>query len=186
MPPPIPLPGGPQGSWGFPNGSIVCGKIIYPGIPPDPSCSQSTWSTDWLAVFGVSWQAAFLGDLFSTASLKTTYNSAVSSNGCISLFATTVATSFVPTGAPSLADAVPASVNYLQVSNTANAIAYAASRTNYLGGTGLIYPFKSGVVRSILGRGSQYVENSPLIQVDAALLQGVVSEARAAWSGGCR
>jgi RHS repeat-associated protein len=58
-----------QGNADFPNGSDVCDVIIFPGSPPsNKNCTQTTWSTDWLEVLGLSWPAAFLGDLTSLSS----------------------------------------------------------------------------------------------------------------------
>ena len=174
------------GNAAFPPPTIQCvrvtiitpaGVVIYP-----VNCSLNVWNL----LGGLSWIAAFSDELLSPlATLTTTYNSAVSSHGCINTFAKSVALSFVPSG-PSLSDIVPAAQTYQQLSNVSSVISYAASRTNYLGGTGLLYPLKSRVVGSMLARGTQLLRNAPMIQGDAALLQGAISEVSAAYQGACQ
>jgi hypothetical protein len=66
------------------------------------------------------------------------------------------------------------------------ALLYAASRPNYLGGVGLLYPFKSGVVRAILAGGESVAANAPAIAGDIALLHGLIDEIGSAGRGECQ
>jgi hypothetical protein len=64
--------------------------------------------------------------------------------------------------------------------------AYAASRTNVLGGQGLIFPQKSIPYNNILeGSAVTNLAEGGLGYVDGALFQGLLSEAAAAYNGNC-
>jgi RHS repeat-associated protein len=66
------------------------------------------------------------------------------------------------------------------------ALQYAASRTNYLGGTGLIYPMKSSVFRAGVRSAGLKAASGPLMQADLAIVQGLIVEGAALLSGQCR
>jgi hypothetical protein len=64
--------------------------------------------------------------------------------------------------------------------------AYAASRTNVLGGRGLIFPQKSIPYKNILkGSAVTNLAEGGLGYVDGALAQGWLAEAEAAYNGNC-
>ncbi len=50
----------------------------------------------------------------------------------------------------------------------------------------LTYPMKSSIVRKLLGRSKTAAKAGFLLQVDLALLQGVIVEANKAWKGECK
>jgi RHS repeat-associated protein len=133
------------------------------------------------------WAAAFLGDLFSSATLTTTWNSLTSSNGCINQFWTNFGSSLNPIPTlPSAGDLVQPVASAWSAYRLNSALAYAASRTNYLGGQGLLYPFKSTVFSNLMSSSQSVLEATPMIQVDVALGQALYSEYSAAKAGECQ
>ena len=74
---------------------------------------------------------------------------------------------------PSLSSGGEATAAFLAASKYNAVVRYAASQPNYLGGTGLIYPMKSSVVRSMLTEANAAAASGALISVDLALAQGV-------------
>ncbi len=56
----------------------------------------------------------------------------------------------------------------------------------YAAGQGLSYPFKSSVFRSLFNFSQDIVSWVPLYQLNAALLQADITEAKAAYSGECQ
>ena len=86
---------------------------------------------------------------------------------------------------PSLKDMVEDTTQAVNMFKFNQALVYAASRTNYLGGQGLLFPLKSSVFRGIVQAGSKAIEATPLFQLDAAMLQAVIQEAVAAYHGDC-
>ena len=75
--------------------------------------------------------------------------------------------------------------NFINAVKFNSALAYAASQPNYLGSTGLLYPFKSSVFSSTLKAGQDVLESVPVIQGDIALGQALYTEAVAAKHGDC-
>ncbi len=67
-----------------------------------------------------------------------------------------------------------------------SALAYAASRPNYLGGTGLLYPLKSAVFRGALSTSLELLDSVPALQLVAAESQALYTEAAAGWAGQCQ
>jgi hypothetical protein len=66
------------------------------------------------------------------------------------------------------------------------ALAYAASRPNYLGGQGLLYPYKSIPFNEILkGNLATTLAEGGVSYVDAAMFQGLVEEMAALYNGEC-
>jgi RHS repeat-associated protein len=66
-----------------------------------------------------------------------------------------------------------------------NALKYAASQPNYLGGRGLIYPMKSSVFRTKLASAKNASGAGALVALDIALAKGLVDEYRAIRAGEC-
>ena len=75
--------------------------------------------------------------------------------------------------------------NYLTATTYNKTLAYAASRVNALGGRGLINPMRSSVVRSLLREVSARSISAPLLQLDLAIGQGLISEFMAFRRGEC-
>jgi hypothetical protein len=67
-----------------------------------------------------------------------------------------------------------------------NVLGYAASRPNYLGGTGLIYPNKSSVVRQMMKGVRTTAASGQFLTLDLAIGQGLVTEAFSFSRGECR
>jgi hypothetical protein len=66
------------------------------------------------------------------------------------------------------------------------AVRYAASRPNFLGGTGLIYPMKSSVVRSMLADANMMAGSAAWLTVDLAVVNGLIEEGKAMMNGTCQ
>jgi hypothetical protein len=66
------------------------------------------------------------------------------------------------------------------------ALQYAASQPNYLGGTGLAYPMKSSVFRSMTQAAKLRAASGPLLAANFAIYQGLATEMRALSEGRCR
>jgi hypothetical protein len=77
--------------------------------------------------------------------------------------------------------------DFAAVNEFNRALDYAASRPNYIGGQGLMYPFKSWVFRNMIAR-SQVIATrmSVWLTADLAIAQAVYSEFDAGMSGRCR
>jgi hypothetical protein len=86
---------------------------------------------------------------------------------------------------PSLSSASDATAAFLAAKKYNSAVRYAASRSNYLGGKGLIYPMKSSTVRSMLAEANAAAGAGALISLDLALVQGIAVEGYTLATGGC-
>jgi hypothetical protein len=86
---------------------------------------------------------------------------------------------------PSLSSAGEGTAAVLAASKYNAAVQYAASAPNYLGGTGLIYPMKSSVVRSMVADANATAASGALISFDLALAQGAWVEGRSLLNGEC-
>lgn len=73
----------------------------------------------------------------------------------------------------------------LSISQYNAAVQYAASASNYLGGTGLIYPMKSSVVRGMIADANATAAETPLFAGDGALLQGLIAGGISMATGEC-
>jgi len=179
--PPIPppnnpgttFPGNPSGQTicvNFPNGSQVCASRPYP-----------------------SWFAILLKNLGGAALVSEVFVQAIGNNvvdefksgGCVNTFFRASADALNPLtpSASTLADPTATFYSYARFNAV---LRYAASRPNYLGGQGLIYPLKSAVFRSML---SDAVTSSGAgfgVSVDLSLLQGFSVEMYQLATGGCR
>jgi RHS repeat-associated protein len=94
---------------------------------------------------GPSWWGAFAKNLFSWKNFTDEFKQ----GGCVNVFGSATAGALNPFS-PSLSSAGEGTAAVLAASKYNAAVQYAASAPNYLGGTGLIYPMKSSVVRSMV------------------------------------
>ena len=131
-----------------------------------------------------SWWGTFAKS-FVTNFPKTTLSSLTSSNGCVNQFFSNTLSNLNPF-TPSASSLAEPAANIISALKFNSALAYAASRPNLLGGTGLLYPFKSGVFRSLVNSGQGVLEATPMIQLDLALGQAIYSEYQAAKAGECQ
>jgi hypothetical protein len=139
-------------------------------------------NTQWAANNGnnFSWWGAFAKNLFSWKNFTDEFKQ----GGCVNVAVNATAGALNPFS-PSLATAGEATAGVLAASQYNAAVQYAASAPNYLGGTGLIYPMKSSVVRGMLADANATAAEAPLFAVDGALLQGVIAEGISMANGEC-
>jgi RHS repeat-associated protein len=108
----------------------------------------------WVALGGVSGVIAGLA--------STTYNSFANSNGCDRLLLSTFARDLSPVPVeanPSPAEAIAPGGRYLSIYTFNSALAYAATQPNAIGGSGLLYPFKSSVFRGLVDASKGFEED---------------------------
>ncbi len=87
---------------------------------------------------------------------------------------------------PSASTLVPAATDVAARVQYNNIIKYALSRPNFMGGTGLMYPMKSSVVRGMLGSVKAIQGATLWLTLDVAMAQALFTELRAASKGECR
>lgn len=104
--------------------------------------------------------------------------------GCVNVFGNATSDALNPFS-PSLSSAGEGTAAVLAATKYNAAVQYAASALNYLGGTGLIYPMKSSVVRSMLADANATAASGGLITLDLALAQGFATELYSMATGGC-
>jgi RHS repeat-associated protein len=104
---------------------------------------------------------------------------------CTSVFAKATLNALSPVS-PSLASAGEPAAALASASIWNSALNYAASRPNYLGGQGLLYPLRSSVFRGLSALANEVAVAGPLISADLALLQGLAVETYQAYKGQCR
>ena len=133
-----------------------------------------------------SWWGTFAKNFFGNFVSLDFYKSEFSSNGCLNTFVSASVDALNP-ASPSLAGPGGAGTMAASAAMRYNAAqAYAASRTNVLGGQGLIFPQKSIPYNNIMeGSAVTNLAEGGLGYVDGALFQGVVTEAQAAFNGTC-
>jgi RHS repeat-associated protein len=110
----------------------------------------------------------------------------LSSDSCLGGFAADAVGNMMPfpPSAANVAQPVTAAAAAIQFNRT---LAYAASRPNYLGGSGLMYPFKSSVFRSMYGTASTIANEGSLVAGEVlAIGQALYSEYKSAASGQCK
>jgi hypothetical protein len=135
---------------------------------------------------GGSWWGTFAKSLITNFVSPRFYESELSSGGCLNTFVSASIDAANP-ASPGLASFGGAgTMASSTIMRYDAALAYAAQRTNYLGGQGLIYPLKSIPYNNIL-RGSAVTNlaEGGLGYVDGALAQGLVAEGIAAFGGAC-
>jgi RHS repeat-associated protein len=104
--------------------------------------------------------------------------------GCVNAFGKATADALNPFS-PSLSSAGEGTAVVLAASKYNAAVQYAASAPNYLGGTGLIYPMKSSVVRSMVADANATAASGGLMTLDLALAQGFATEMYDMATGSC-
>jgi hypothetical protein len=127
-----------------------------------------------------SWWGAFAKNLFSWKNFTDEFKQ----GGCVNVAVNATAGALNPFS-PSLATAGEGTAGVLAASQYNAAVQYAASAPNYLGGTGLIYPMKSSVVRGMIADANATAASAPLFALDGALLQGVITEGISMANGEC-
>jgi hypothetical protein len=161
------------------NGCAFCSSSSPSSSPIDDGYISAYANSD-------SWWGAFAKNFFSNFVSPDFYRQEFSSNGCLRTFVSASVNAANP-ASPSLASTGGAGTMAVSAAMRYNAAqAYAASRTNVLGGQGLIFPQKSILYNNIL-RGSAVTNlaEGGLGYVDAALFQGLVTEAQEAYRGTC-
>lgn len=127
-----------------------------------------------------SWWGAFAKNLFSWKNFTDEFKQ----GGCVNVAVNATAGALNPFS-PSLSSAGEATTAVLSASQYNAAVQYAASAPNYLGGTGLIYPMKSSVVRGMIADANATAASGGLMTLDLALAQGVGTEMYSMATGGC-
>lgn len=102
---------------------------------------------------------------------------------CFAVFLSSTAEYYLP--APSFAALTEPGVRALGAVKFNSALAYAAERTNSLGGEGLLYPLKSSVFREALSAAEDVSEAAPLLPLVIAEYQALYNEYRMAEAGQC-
>ena len=155
--------------WNWPFGS---------GSPaaPDPSQPQQPGAPQAPGILQK------IGNIFKKA-----YQSTVTPGGCDNLLFTTFASDLspVPLGNPSPTDAVQPTANFLSALSFNKALAYAASQPNALGGTGLLYPFKSSVFRNLINVSDKLLEYAPAASILVSATDALATSIGAAYNGTC-
>jgi len=128
----------------------------------------------------VSWWGAFASNLFSWKNFTDEFKQ----GGCVNVFGGATLDALNPFS-PSLSSAGEATAAVLAASKYNAAVQYAASAPNYLGGTGLLYPMKSSVVRGMISDANATAAAGPLLAADLALAQGFGTEMHSMATGGC-
>jgi hypothetical protein len=118
-----------------------------------------------------SWWGAFAKNLFSLKNFTAEFKQ----GGCVNVFGSATASALNPFS-PSLSSPGEGTAAVLAASQYNAAVQYAASAPNYLGGTGLIYPMKSSVVRSMVADANATAASGGLMSLDLALAQGFGTE----------
>jgi hypothetical protein len=129
---------------------------------------------------GPSWWGAFAKNLFFWKNFTDEFKQ----GGCVNVFGSATAGALNPFS-PSLSSAGEGTAAVLAASKYNAAVQYAASAPNYLGGTGLIYPVKSSVVRSMVADANATAASGGLMTLDLALAQGFGTEMYSMATGGC-
>jgi RHS repeat-associated protein len=136
-------------------------------------------NSSWLGTFATTFGSNFFSPQFYKQELK--------QGGCLNAFAHATGDALVPSALPSLSTTTGAGTMAVSAAMRYNAAqGYAASRTNVLGGQGLIFPQKSIPYNSILkGSTGASLAEGGLAYLDGALFQGLLAEAEAAYNGNC-
>ncbi|MBS1852706.1 MAG: RHS repeat-associated core domain-containing protein [Acidobacteria bacterium] len=128
----------------------------------------------------LGWWKAFAKNLFSWKNFTDEFKQ----GGCVNVFGKATADALNPFS-PSLSSAGEGTAAVLAASKYNAAVQYAASAPNYLGGTGLIYPMKSSIVRGMIADANATAASGGMMSVDLALAQGFGTEMYSMATGGC-
>lgn len=105
------------------------------------------------------------------------------------MFGETIANDLNPfpdgTENPSVGEAAEPAVKTASMISFNRALQYAASRENFLGGTGLLYPFKSEVFRGMLESAGRLGERAPEIAVGYATADALGTTLVSAYKNAC-
>ena len=134
-----------------------------------------------------SWAWTFTKTFVSNFVSPSFYKQELQQGGCLNTFVHGTGNALIPSALPSVSTTAGAGTMAASAAMRYNAAqAYAASRTNVLGGQGLIFPQKSIPYNTILeGSAVTNLAEGGLGYVDGALFQGLMGEAEAAYNGNC-
>jgi RHS repeat-associated protein len=178
--PPVPPPNNPGTTFpGAPTGMNVC--ISIPGAQ---ICANTPYPS-WFVNLVKNLSAAGLLTRVFLQGLGRNFVDEFKAGGCVNTFFNASFNALNPfsPSASTLGD--PAAAIY-SASRFNALLKYAASRPNYLGGQGLLYPLKSSVFRSILSDATTSSGAGFAISADASLLQGLIVEGYQLATGACR
>jgi hypothetical protein len=148
--------------------------------PGDEPSSVAPVGTDRpIPVPPVNWWAEFF------SAIPESFMAEFRQGGCGLLFANTAYGALFPL-TPSEASAGEPIALLWGAQRYNAALRYAASRTNYLGGKGLVYPMKSKVFRPMLKAAKVRFASGALLQLNIAIGKGLIVEGGALLSGRCR
>ena len=105
--------------------------------------------------------------------------------GCVAVFIDASVDALNPITPSITTVAEPAAITAATLKYNA-ALRYAASQPNFLGGTGLVYPMKSSVVRSMLADADAYIASGALLNLDLAIGKGLYDELNGIADGSCQ
>ncbi len=162
----------------YDNDPFRCIDIMQEGTIIGSYCKF--WATPAANNGNFSWWGAFAKNLFSLKNFTAEFKQ----GGCVNVFGSATASALNPFS-PSLSSAGEGTAAILAASQYNAAVQYAASAPNYLGGTGLIYPMKSSVVRSMVADANATAASGGLMSLDLALAQGFGTEMYSMATGGC-
>jgi hypothetical protein len=106
-------------------------------------------------------------------------------DGCVNVFINATKDALNPL-TPSLSSAAEPATFAVAAQKYNTVLRYAASRPNFLGGRGLIYPMRSSVVRAGLADAKAFTASGALVTLDLAIVQGLWAEGRSIATGGCQ
>jgi RHS repeat-associated protein len=162
------------------------GITIYIGLSSDPGFyiyldggSGGGGNSSWAWTITKNFVSNFFSPSF--------YKQELQQGGCLNTFVHATGNALVPSLLPSVSTTAAAATVVVSDTLRYNAAqAYAASRTNVLGGQGLIFPQKSIPYNNILkGSTVRNLAEGGWGYVDGALFQGLMGEAEAAYNGNC-
>ncbi len=105
--------------------------------------------------------------------------------GCVNVFVRATGDALNPF-TPSLSTAAEPAAFSIAAFKYNAALRYAAARANFLGGTGLVYPMRSSVVRSMIADANAAAAAGPLMTLDLAIAQGFAVELHSIATGSCQ
>jgi hypothetical protein len=134
-----------------------------------------------------SWWGNFASSFFSRDMLKTAGHS-FGEGGCNALMVETLRDDLSPL--PTHGNFTPTEVGELAMKGASlgaysQALKHAASATNVLGGTGLLYPMKSSIFRRLMTASKVAEEYAAPVAISVATIHSVYTAGSAAWKGNC-
>jgi len=143
-----------------------CNPVTLEGCSPSPT---KEWINNFLNGAGDSVYTAFTSP----------------SESCVALFFMETANNLNPIS-PSLESLAGPSMAFGAGIQHNRARAYAASRPNFLGGRGLLYPRRSSTFRAMIARRDLILTRTPVASEAFAMGQALYAEIQAGLNGECR